>query len=392
MSTLPLKSREQFVIDEIAAIQAQLPDTYQFTLGSIVLAIVEAHGATAIWEESLIQFVLARTRLATSQGTDCDTFVADFGLSRLPAVAATTSVIFSSYSVNQQRIVPVGATVTTQAGITSAVSYAVTIDITNPAYNPLVNGYVMAINTPSVTVPVQCTVAGIVGNVPANTVTVINSPIPSIDTVTNPSPVDTGLPAQTDTQLRTYFVAYLNGLARATQTALGFAIQSVQEGLEYLIVENTDYASQTEVLGQFYAIVDDGSGDPPDQLLTQVRTALNNYRGLSIRYAVYPPIIVDATVTATIVFPTIDQVLYVNPDIVPAANAAVNLYISLIPFGGTLFYGRLYHIIYNVINNIVPDLVDLFDITDLLLNGDTVDLTSLNTEAIRPLDTDITEG
>src|SRR5579863_1597263 len=98
METLNLKSREQLVNTEIAAIQGALPNTFQFPLGSVIRALVDADSTIAIWEESLIQFVNARCRLATSEGTDADSFVADFGLTRLPGVAASGLVTFASFS------------------------------------------------------------------------------------------------------------------------------------------------------------------------------------------------------------------------------------------------------------------------------------------------------
>ncbi|MFX8028091.1 baseplate J/gp47 family protein, partial [Acinetobacter baumannii] len=102
------------------------------TVGSVLRAIVEANAAVVVWLEGLLLQVLAITRAATSSGADLDSWVADFGVTRLPAVAATGIVTFSRFTTTQQVLVPVGATVQTADGTQQ---FTVTIDTTNPAYN-----------------------------------------------------------------------------------------------------------------------------------------------------------------------------------------------------------------------------------------------------------------
>lgn len=378
METLNLKSREQFVSSEIAAIQAALPNTFQFPVGSIVRALVDAHSTLAIWEESLIQFVNARCRLATSEGTDADSFVEDFGLTRLPGVAASGLVTFSSFSTTQIRFIPVGSIVSTQI---DSISFIVTIDTTNPNYDPITNSYVMQIGIPSINVPVQCSTQGTVGNVSLNTIVIINSPITGVDTVTNQNDFTNGTQPQTDPQLRIYFVEYLNGLKRATKDALAFAILSVQSNLTYNLVENVDYATQTQHLGYFYAVIDDGTGNPPLSLLNSVASILDIYRGFTIAFEVHGPVVVTANISATVVTP----VGYVNTNLVPNIQSALDIYISLIPFGETLFYTRIAQIIYNVIVDAVGSVTaDQFNVTSILLNGGTADLVSTSIQKIEP--------
>lgn len=374
---LAIKTYEQFVQDEVAAIQAALPGFFRFPVGSIVRAIVDAHAGTALWEESLVQFVLARTRLSTSTGQDADTFVEDFGLKRLPAVASSGNVTFSSYTPTQQRIIPVtGTTVTTQDG---KVSYGLVVDTANPNYNAGLNAYVMAPNVASITVPVKALVAGVIGNVTANTITVINSPIPGVDIVTNPQPFTNGKEKQTDNQLRAYFVQYINSRSEATKAALAFAIQSLGENVKFSLTENVNYSTGDPELGTFYAVVDDGSGAPPSPFLQQVEAAMELVRGFTIiSQGAYAPNEIPVSVSATITIP----VAYSSssPDANSALQAdiitALETYIDLVPFGETIYYARLIQIIYNVIAADAPTYIADTNVSNVLLNGLTADLPS----------------
>lgn len=380
---LDLRSQEEFVAAETQAIQALLTRKVLFSPGSISRALVETHGRTAIWLESLIQYVLAKTRLATSTGEDADTFVEDFGLERKPGVAASGQVDFTSFSTTEQRSIsalPGASLVTTPSGL---VSYAVYPDPNYPYYNPVTNSYIMDIGVPTISVPVRATTTGVNGNTLTGTITVINSPIPGVDTVTNSEDFENGEDAQSDEALRKYFVDYINSLSRATRLAIAFAIESVQTGILYSIKENVDYTTGDPRLGYFYAIIDDGSGNPPQSLIDAVTASVELYRGLTIIFEIKPPVVVNADIGANIVLP----VGYTNSNLVPRVKQALIDYIKTIPMGGgTLYYNRLPQIIYNVIlSEINNDVVflDQFHVISLTLNGGTSDITSTSKQAIR---------
>lgn len=381
---LDLKTRDQFVTDEVAAIQADLPGVYQFPVGSIVRALVDAHGATAIWEQSLIQGVYNRERLSTSQGVDADSFVADFGLERLAAEPATGLVQFWSFTANTQRTIEVGAQVTTPDG---SVIFSVTADTTNPYYNAGSNAYILppgvgTVASP-VSLPVQANTAGTIGNVSIGQITVFYSPIVGIDRCNNSAAFENGKNQQTDAQLRAYFVQYLQSLSRATKGALDFAVESVKGVVEYVGVENKNYDTDAQELGFFYYVIDDGTGNPPDSLVAGVRNAVDAYRGLSIRFDVKKPIIVDAAIVATITMPAVYNTPTYIAAIENAVSTALEQYVDLIPFGETLFYTRIAQIIYNVMADLFPTIIDQINVSGVTLNGGTSNLPSTKKQSIR---------
>ena len=76
---LPTKTFEQTISDQVTAIQAspQSPLT-DFTIGSILRAVVESESANSLWLQAIAISILAVTRLTTSSGNDVDTFVDPF--------------------------------------------------------------------------------------------------------------------------------------------------------------------------------------------------------------------------------------------------------------------------------------------------------------------------
>src|SRR5271163_4542066 len=105
MTTLQTQTFTAIVQNTVAAIQGGASKLLDLTVGSVLRAIVEANAAVILWLQGLILQVQTLTRAATSQGSDLDTWVADYGLIRLPAVAATGQVTFTRFTANQQAVV-----------------------------------------------------------------------------------------------------------------------------------------------------------------------------------------------------------------------------------------------------------------------------------------------
>ena len=227
MATPQTFSFSQLVSNIAAVVQGAASSLVNFTPGSILLSVAQATSAVVLWLQAIILQVLTLTRASTSQGSDLDSFMADFGLARLAATFATGQVTFARFTATQQAVVPIGSTVQTSDG---SQNFTVTIDTTNSAYNASLGGYALISGTPSISVPVRDTVAGSGGNVQAAAIAVITTPIPGVDTVTNAAPYTNGIDAETDAALRIRFVAYLASLSKATRAAIGYAITSVQQG------------------------------------------------------------------------------------------------------------------------------------------------------------------
>lgn len=80
---LNTKTFDQLVSDQANAMQGVARILLDFTDGSDFLATVQANAGNSLWLQALITALLAVARLQTSSGSDVDSFVEQFFLSRL---------------------------------------------------------------------------------------------------------------------------------------------------------------------------------------------------------------------------------------------------------------------------------------------------------------------
>lgn len=124
------KDFNTLVAEQVAAIQG----------GSILRAVVEAYSAVAMWLQSLVLTLLALTRAATSSGADLDSWVGDFGVTRIGAEYADGMVRFARYTATSQAVVPVGSIAQTRDG---SQQYSVQADATQSTWEASLKGYVL---------------------------------------------------------------------------------------------------------------------------------------------------------------------------------------------------------------------------------------------------------
>jgi hypothetical protein len=367
MPNITSKSFSQLVTDSVTAIQGRATQLIDFAIGSVLRAVVESVAAVAIWLESLILVLLQTTRAATSSGTDLDSFVADYGLTRLPATAATGAVTFARFTPTMQALIPVGTLLQTGDGTQQ---FTVIADTTQAAYNATLGGYVILASVTSAVATVQAVTAGAGGNVSAGTLSVIAQAVSYVDTVTNALAFTSGANAETDTALRARFISYIASLSKATKQAIGNAILSLKIGVSYALVENYQY-NGTYQPGYFYAVVDDGSGTPGSTFLSSASNAIDAVRPFTSSLGVFAPVVVtaNATMTATIAAgydPVATKAL---------VQAAVVAYINSLTLGQPLAYTRLLQVAYDASPGVT-------NITGLTVNGGTADIAATSQQRI----------
>lgn len=367
MPNITSKSFTQLVSDMATAIQGKASALTDFAVGSILRSIVESVAAVGVWLESLILLLLQTTRASSSGGADLDTWVQDYGVTRLGATAATGQCTFARFSNSMQAIVAIGALVQTSDG---SQRFAVVADASNPAYNATLGGYVIAPGTSSVSALVQAVVPGSAGNAVAGSISVVAQAIQYVDTVSNALSFTNGADAETDTSLRARFVAYIASLSKATKLAIGNAILGLQAGISYTLVENYAY-NGTYQPGYFYTVVDDGSGTPSSAFLSSVSNAIDAVRPFTSTFGVFAPVIItaNAAMSATVASgydPTATKLL---------AKNAVLAYIESLTLGQTLPYTRLAQVAYDASPGIT-------NVTGVTINGGTADITATNQQRV----------
>ena len=365
---ITFKDFNTLVSDQVASLQAGAKTLLDFTIGSVIRSILEANASVVLWIQSLLANLLQSMRASTATGADLDSWMADYGVTRLAAIAAVGQVTFSRFTSTQQAVVPVGAVVQTADG---SQKFTITLDTSNTAYSAALGGYVIAGGVPSVNVPVQAQTPGSAANVVIGGISTISGSIVGVDTVSNAAAFANGQDAETDAALRVRFVAYVASLSKATKGAVAFAITSVKAGLSYSLTENLTYAGAAQP-AYFYVVVDDGTGVPGTTLLNNVSNAIDAVRPLTTTFSVFAPVVVGASVamTATIASG------YDAAATKALAVTALKSYINSLTIGTALSYSRLAQVAHDA----SPGIVNLSGIT---LNGGTADLAATAQQVIK---------
>ncbi|HVJ54866.1 MAG TPA: baseplate J/gp47 family protein [Aliidongia sp.] len=362
-----------FVANMVSAARASAQVALDTSVGSIALALIQAVAGACLWLQALVLQVLAQSRASTSQGTDLDSWCADYGFVRLTATFAEGQATFARFQTTNQAIIPVGALIATQVG---GVQFAVTADPTNPAYSANAlgagqGGFVIPAGTNSLAVLATAVVAGSAGNIVPGSLAAILQPISQVDTVTNLSSFGGGADPESDAAFRARFQAFILQLFKSTRAAIVFAAQSVQPGLTVQVLENQTFAGATAP-GGFIVIVDDGSGAPPPGLLSAVGGAIDAARALGVTFSVIGPTIVTANVSMTLT--SIDTTQHAAD--ITAAKTALTVFLNAVPLGSGLAYSRLAQIVYDASSNIS-------NVTAVTLNGGTADIAGVVDKVVK---------
>lgn len=369
MADLDTKTFDQLVEQQATAVQSEATSLTDFSVGSLPRAFAQAFAAVVMWLQGLILQLLTTTRAATSEDGDLDTWMADFSVTRLAAVAASGPVTFARYTAGAQASVLVGSLVQTADGTQQ---YQVIADTTQPAYDAASSSYILAIGTTAITATIQALTAGAAGNATAGAINTLGQSISGVDTVVNAAAFDNGKDAEGDIALRSRFTAYIASLSKATKAAIGYAITSLQQGLTYALTEWFDYAGNAKP-GYFYVVVDDGSGAPPSALLNSVASAVDDVRAFGVQFNVYGPTTLTANIALSIGIGT----GYDAATVRAAVTASISTYISSLGLGESLLWSRLYQVAYDVSEGVTS-------VSGLLINGSASDLVPTAKQVVVP--------
>jgi hypothetical protein len=357
---LNVQTSTQITNQQAASVQAANPSISNLAVGSPIRAILQGVTSVALWLQAMALQVLSATRLTTSSGSDVDSFIGQFELTRLPAVAATGQVTFSRYSTNASALLMPNTQVAT---FDLSQSYYVPVDVTNAAWNAAQGGFLVAVGVANLTVTVVAVTAGSAGNVLANTVGLIQGSGAPFDTVTNNSPIVSGADAETDTACKNQFSAYVNTRSLSTVSAIEYAATSVQSGLT---------ANVQEYLGNVIVTVDDGSGNPPASLISEVYAAVQATRGAGIYATVLPPTVIYANVVMAL---TVSSG-YIDSQIAPLVQTAIVNFISALPVGAPMPFSILSKLAYDASPAII-------NVTSIFLNASQNDIATSPTQVVR---------
>lgn len=356
------------VRNSVTAIQGAARGLVDLTVGSILRAVVEANATVILWLQGLILQLLATTRAATSNLADLDSFMLDFGVTRLAAVAASGPVTFARFTATAQAVVPVGVTILSADGTQA---YTVILDTTNAAYSATLGGYVLAAGVSGINVTVTAVTAGIAANAVIGQISLLNQPVSGVDTVTNAAAFTNGVDAESDAAFRARFITYIASLSKATKTAVGNAITSLKQGVIYSLTENLTYGGAAQN-GYFFVVIDDGTGTPPGSLLSSASNAIDAVRPVTSTFGVFAPVVVTANIAMTIT----TAAGYGHTATAALVAAALSNYVNLLTLGQTLAFSRLTQIAYDASPGVT-------NVTGVTLNSATADVAATALQVIK---------
>lgn len=359
---LRLRDFASLVEGAAASVQAASRTLLDLSVGSVLRAVLEANAALALWLQWLLVQVLSMTRAATSEGADLDSWMADFGVRRLPAVAAAGQVRLSRFAPVGTALVPAGARLRTAD---AAQGFAVRADPGHPAWDAARRGYAIGPGVGSVVVPVQAEAAGAAGNVLAGSIVLFADALAGVDAVANEAPLSGGLDAEADAALRARFRDHMASLSRATPVAVGHAVASLRQGLRWRISEDAG-------TGFFTVIVDDGTGAPPGWLLEAAGAAIEAVRPVGTGFAVEPPLLLPAAVALTVAAEGAP-----HAEVAAAVQQAVVAHVARLGIGEPLRWSRIAQLAYGASPAVA-------NVTGVLVNGGIADLVPGPAGVVRP--------
>lgn len=346
--------------------------------GSSLGAIFNAAALMALVLQNELVYIDQISRLSTipanpdgSPNPDVDTFVNPFGVFRIQANASSGYVTCSVPSpVTSPLLIPVGGIFQTQGGLQFIVIAGGT------GYNVSANGYYIGTGQTSVSVLVQCVAAGSIGNVAANTITVVfgsstSVPVPAV-TVTNPSSFTNGVNVETDAQLKTRFTLLVSTGRVATNNAILGTILGVQAGLTASLGDrvNPDLSEHDAYFTVFVAVANSGQ-QPTNILVDAVENAIDGVRSAGISFEVDKPTLVPLAFSGKVIPNVGFTTTQALNDAIAAATAFANG-INLNPdtTSTSCAFLRAGAAL------ISPNVPSVFEIQNLQINGGTADLTA----------------
>lgn len=242
-----------------------------FSVGSAMRAIYEAVSI------ELEQFYII-TRENIAEAIEAGVY-ASFGFTRQPALKSYGNLTITFHTATQTDM---------------PLSRGSRFTSSNPAY-PMtyqtVQDYYIPAGALTATVQVYCTLPGALGNIPANTIDIMTTPIANFKAVINSGAFQTGQDEEPLEEMRARFSSYIESLSKGTVPAMNYGTRTVPEVSGVYIDEQT---------GLIIVYAHDRNGDLPANVQTSVETALKNYRPAGIPVQVKPVTKINQNINVTV--------------------------------------------------------------------------------------------
>jgi hypothetical protein len=361
---LPLQTFATFVTNMQNAILQNTRKITNLTSGSIMQAIIQAIAGVLISLQQLIVHVYNTNRLATSTGTDVDSFINDYGLERPQATYAKTTLVLTRATAGIELDISMDSICQTPG---SQIQFQPIVDFNQESYDQVRGFYFFTPSDYTISITVEALVAGTGGNVGAGTITQIVAGFTGVNSITNPAAATNAQNADTDAQAKALFPAYIASLRTACNAAWENAIQSQGQNVTYQIIEYLHFDGSAFVSG-VTVVVDDGTGNASAPFLNGVTGAINAIRAAGIQFEVAKPNNVTINIQVTVSVASGVSLIATQNNV----TAALQKFINTLGVGVPVSFVD--------VANAIQDVAGVFSYTALTINGGTTDVAILPTQ------------
>lgn len=296
------------------------PKVTDFTPGSVAYTVLAAVAAGEDVIGKQYYDAVLQADILTATGTNLDNRVANWGVTRKPAIAANKAFNFN-------KIVPATNTLTIPAGTlitTMPAADGSTIQFTTDQAGMLTVGQ----NTVAISATCKVPGPGIAGNLAANTPLLIGSALPGIDSVTLSDAITNGIDKESDNALRARCLSVI-------QNPQGGGTQADYKNwaLSVTGVKTAHVLPLNRGPGTIDIVITGPGGVPDAALIAAVQAEIDSRKPLNVDVLVIPP---DAvTINSTIII-TLEPGFTIE-GVMPSIDTAVANYIYSVPTGGTVY-------------------------------------------------------
>lgn len=233
-------------------------------------------------------------------------------------------------------------------GIVAILTGTIVVSDDGVRFETTADGSIADGNTSSSPIPIMAVSEGRGGNVPANTINTIETPITGIDSVTNAAGTTGGQNAETESQYQRRFAEMIEGLGGANLAGIKKACRDVTGVRSVSIIEHFPPIDTYNMS----VYIDDGAGNCPDVLKAAVELKLlgdgtENNEGTKaggIKLRVLAPSKRIQNIAMAVVTDGISDVLVIEA----AIEAALLEHFSTLELGKDIIYNKLIDIIMGI--------------------------------------------
>lgn len=309
--------------------------------GSVIRTIIESLLAETDIQNYTIEQVYKAMNIDTAEGSDLDSIVAILGVTRKPATYAEGKVIFGrSDAYNTDIAIQYAQMISTKQDNNSGkiVEFIVTDEDASLSAGEL-----------QVTVNVKATEPGII-YLPANTITIMNTPIIGIEYVTNESVFTGGTDKETDDELRARAKQALAGLGKGTTTAIRSALLEIVGVIDAIPIDISRGVGTADMI-----IITDEI-PPSEALQNEIDYVISITKSAGIDVGVVYPTINKQDISVTLT-DTSSGSSTISDEYINNACDAIIKYCDNLSVGDILIISQLERAIGNEINDIDIDVV-----------------------------------